>query len=226
MTWDDVIAIIKMILDFFTTIFLTLWDNEVMRVLIIIAVITFILTNRRIKSLYYDVKCKIKKFRNEKKLYKKEKPTLISEEPYIYENSYIEEKSNNNTPYIKSNLLTVNELIFYKKIKPICDKYNLHIIAKTRLADIIKVENVISEYERNKYFRKIMAKHIDFILCDPVDLRPIVCIELDDKSHEKNDRVESDKFKNNLLNLVGYKLIRVKQNDDFEKILIKNDVIR
>lgn len=42
MTWEDVIAILKMVFDFFTMIFQFMWENEVMRVLIIIFIVVFI----------------------------------------------------------------------------------------------------------------------------------------------------------------------------------------
>ena len=39
---------------------------------------------------------------------------------------------------------------------------------------------------------RIHAKHIDFVLCDPGNLQPILCIELDDPSHNRPDRIERD----------------------------------
>lgn len=130
-----------------------------------------------------------------------------------------------NMPYNRKYLLTKNEWMFYKKIKPICDKYNLHIISKVRLADIVEVKKGLDSKERQKYFNKIKNKHIDFILYNPENLAIIALIELDDRSHEQNERAKSDKFKNNLFNTVGYKLVRAKQNDNFEKLLIENNII-
>ena len=40
-------------------------------------------------------------------------------------------------PYTKKLLLTKNEWAFYKKLKPICDRHNLHILAKVRLAYLV-----------------------------------------------------------------------------------------
>lgn len=131
-----------------------------------------------------------------------------------------------NMPYNKKYLLTKNEWVFYKKIKPICDKNNLHIIAKVRVADIVEVKKGLENKERQKYFNKIKNKHIDFIICNPENLAIIALIELDDKTHENNQRIKSDNFKDKLSNTVGYKLIRIKQNDDFEKKLIENKIIK
>ncbi len=137
-----------------------------------------------------------------------------------------ENKVESNMPYTKKYLLTKNEWAFYKKIKPICDKNNIHIISKVRLADIIEVKKGLDNQERQKYFNKIINKHIDFILCNPENLAILALVELDDKSHERKERIESDNFKNNLFKTVGYKLIRTNQQSDFEKILIENGLIK
>lgn len=129
------------------------------------------------------------------------------------------EEEENEMPYNKKLLLTKNEWDFYKKIKPICDEKNLHIIAKVRLADIVEPNSNLTYNEKQKYFNKISRKHIDFILCNPDNLAIKVLIELDDNSHNKNNRIESDNFKNELCEKVGYKLIRVKSHMEFEEKL-------
>ena len=46
--------------------------------------------------------------------------------------------------YIKPYLLTKKEWAFYKALKPITDKYHLHILAKVRLADLVEVKKGLS----------------------------------------------------------------------------------
>ena len=124
-------------------------------------------------------------------------------------------------PYNKKYLLTKNEWAFYKKIKPIGDENKLHIISKVRLADLVEVSKEISGKDKQKYFNKIKNKHIDFVLCNPENLAVIALIELDDSSHQREDRVKRDIFVNSLCEKVGYKIIRIAQNDDFKNSLIE-----
>lgn len=35
------------------------------------------------------------------------------------------------------------------------------------------------------YWNKINRKHVDFLLCDPMTMRPVAGIELDDASHQR-----------------------------------------
>jgi hypothetical protein len=44
------------------------------------------------------------------------------------------------------------------------------------------------------YTNKIDRKPINFLLCDPAVLRPLIAIELDDKSHQRADRRARDAF--------------------------------
>jgi hypothetical protein len=69
----------------------------------------------------------------------------------------------------------------------------------------------MNESETQKYhLNQILGKHVDFLLCNSDSLSPILCIELDDKSHELPDHQESDNFKNKLFELIGLPLLRVK----------------
>lgn len=115
--------------------------------------------------------------------------------------------SNPETPYKKRYFLTMNELNFYKRLKPISDKYRLSIMAKIRLADLVQVDTYRTK-EFNKYFSKIKSKHIDFALADPENLEIKYLIELDDSSHNRTDRVERDIFVNKICKETGYMIIR------------------
>lgn len=127
--------------------------------------------------------------------------------------------------YEKTYLLTKNEWKFYKEIKPITDKYNLHILAKIRLNDLVNVKKDLEKSEYTKYLNKIQKKHIDFALCNPNNLEIIALVELDDDTHEKDDRKRRDEFINDLCKSVGYILIRTYDSNNFEKILIENNII-
>lgn len=129
-------------------------------------------------------------------------------------------------PYKQKYLLTKPEWQFYKKLKPVCDENNLHIIAKVRLADLIEVDkNKINNNEYMKYFSKIKSKHIDFVICSPENLKVIALIELDDKSHENETRIKRDNFINQICKTSNYNLIHMKQESDIKVLLISNNII-
>lgn len=112
-------------------------------------------------------------------------------------------------PYKERKLLTNNEYRFYYNLVQLADKYNLSVQVKMRLADIIEVDKCkITNQEYMSYFGKIKSKHIDFVLTHKYTMQMIAAIELDDKSHKKQNRIERDAFVNNALTAAGIDFIR------------------
>ena len=68
------------------------------------------------------------------------------------------------------------------------------IFCKVRMADIIKSRSGMSGGEWQSAFNRIQSKHVDFVLCtnDTVEIEGVV--ELDDKTHQRDDRQERDEF--------------------------------
>lgn len=104
-------------------------------------------------------------------------------------------------------ILTNREYEFYKKLKPLADECGLSIYTKVRLADLVEPKPKSENPLWMECFNKIKAKHIDFALADD-DTNIIVLIELDDRSHERPDRIERDDFVNAVLKNTGYTLLR------------------
>lgn len=70
------------------------------------------------------------------------------------------------------------------------------ILAKVRLADVIRVRDGLSRSHRYSAFGRISAKHVDFLLCHRGTFRIAGVIELDDSSHLRDDRRQRDEFVN------------------------------
>lgn len=223
MTFEDVISIAKDLFELLKTIFSYFWNVPVLKILFIILIISLVYTKLRYSRLTHKIKNYIKRKVKNKKPKRNENINQYEFEPK--EEIEIKE-AETYMPYEKANLLTQNELKFFKKLKPICDKNNIQINTKIRLADLVNVQDFIAGYEKYNYFNQIKAKHIDFVLCNPENLEPIALIELDDKSHQRYDRIKSDTFKNELFKKTGYELIRVYQSDDIESILKEKGIIK
>ena len=110
-------------------------------------------------------------------------------------------------PYIaRERLVTNSELKFYRTLrKAVMDDWE--IFAMVRIADILRVKP--SAKNKRTWVNKILAKHIDFVLCEPSSLKIVMAIELDDKSHERQDRIERDQFVNEAFDSAEIPLLRV-----------------
>lgn len=101
----------------------------------------------------------------------------------------------------KDYLLTPTELKFYKLLKNITDKLGYSIFVQVPLYEIVNHKNY-------KDFNKIKSKSIDFVITQK-NCKILICIELDDKTHNNTKRIERDKFINKLFKDIGIKLIRI-----------------
>lgn len=80
------------------------------------------------------------------------------------------------------------------------------IFPKVNLADLLYAPR---QRERLSAWNRINRKHIDFVLCDPRTLAPVLAVELDDRSHRRPDRAERDAFLDDALGGAGLPLLRV-----------------
>jgi len=108
-------------------------------------------------------------------------------------------------PYqLKGHFLSPAELSFYHVLSSIIAP-KITVCPKIRLADIISVSRKKEYYT---YFNKISSKHIDFLLCQADTMQPILAIELDDSSHNRQRRQERDEFVNKAFKAIGLPLVR------------------
>lgn len=139
--------------------------------------------------------------------------------PSVIENNQAEDKLstseqdeiNLQKAYQKKWMFTYNEKNAFWKLKKIAEEKGYIVFAKVRLIDL--VEPVRGNQKYKTFFYKVQAKHVDFVLCDQKLVARII-IELDDSSHEKEDRAKRDNFVDTILKNTGYKVIRVKAISD------------
>ncbi len=115
----------------------------------------------------------------------------------------------------RETLLTKAETRFYFALQN-CVGNEWAIFAMVRIADVLSVDNAQSP--GRGWFNRISNKHVDFVLCDPDTLAVVAAIELDDASHERQDRIERDEFVNAAFRSAGLPLIRVPVQAKYETV--------
>ncbi len=94
-------------------------------------------------------------------------------------------------PYAAKHILTKREYKFYMLLRQAAEEYDCIICPKVGVKDLLAVTD---KKNYMKYFRKIAAKHVDFVICDQ-ELHVLFVIELDDASHDTRDARQRDHFK-------------------------------
>jgi len=110
-------------------------------------------------------------------------------------------------PYEKQDyLLSKAERSFFGVLERVTRGKYL-VFAKVRLADVVLVPS--DTPSRQSHFNRIQSKHVDFLICDMAEVRPLLAIELDDSSHQKDRRKTRDAFVESALEAAGLPLLRV-----------------
>ena len=123
--------------------------------------------------------------------------------------------ANSSPIFRRKYLLTKAEQSFYEILREIArDQF---VFAKVRLADLIDADDRHRCWQAN--FNRVRGKHIDFVVCDSL-FRPRVAVELDDASHEREDRRERDYVVDRLFDAVRLPLARfpVRKKYDHDEI--------
>jgi very-short-patch-repair endonuclease len=56
---------------------------------------------------------------------------------------------------------------------------------------------------------RVNRKHVDFVLCEPQYLKPMIVVELDDGSHEADERMERDALVDQVLLAAQIRIVHV-----------------
>lgn len=93
------------------------------------------------------------------------------------------------------------------------NKYN--IFSQVHLPTIL--DHKIKGQTWKAAFSHINGKSVDFVICDKAYIKPLLAIELDDKSHDRLDRIERDSEVERILEEAGMPLVRFGNNGSFNK---------
>lgn len=100
------------------------------------------------------------------------------------------------------------------------EKY--HIFPQVHLPSI--VDNKVVGQNWQGAFRHISQKSVDFVLCDKAYIAPKLAIELDDRTHERQDRIERDGEVERVLKGAGLPLLRLENHGRFNPIELSEKI--
>lgn len=109
-------------------------------------------------------------------------------------------------PYEKrDDFLSAAEISFFHVLKTVLTTDH-YLITKVNLADLFYVKR---PHENKGARGRISQKHVDYVVCDAKTMEPLVGIELDDRSHEREDRKKRDAFVDRVFEAAGLPILHV-----------------
>ncbi len=106
-------------------------------------------------------------------------------------------------PYVPRELMTEPERVLYVRLRQALPEYL--IFSQVQLCRLIDVD---PEADKQAWFNRINRMSVDFVICAPDGATILAAIELDDSSHERNDRIKADAKKDKALVSAGIRIIR------------------
>lgn len=95
--------------------------------------------------------------------------------------------------YTKIDLFSDAEKSFFHVLQSALNNDRL-VLAKVRIADVVKPEKGMDRSKWQTHFNKIAKKHFDYVICNPLTLEVDCVVELDDESHNTKSGVARDEF--------------------------------
>jgi hypothetical protein len=111
--------------------------------------------------------------------------------------------------YQRGRFLSANEKSFLRTLDAALG-LNYRAFAQVRLAEIANPADSTNVHLRRLGLNAVMAKSVDFVVCDVLTLDPVAAIEVDDRSHLLPERRDRDAFVNAVFAEIGLPLLRVK----------------
>ena len=118
-------------------------------------------------------------------------------------------KKSEDLPYVlKRYLMSKAERSFFGVLEQVTDSSKYYIFPQVSLSNLVDVEKGTGSYQT--YHNKVDRKSVDFVLFDRNSISPVLAVELDDASHDREGRQERDAFVDQVLAKAGLPLLHVK----------------
>src|ERR1700727_764692 len=108
--------------------------------------------------------------------------------------------------YQRGRFLTTNEKSFLMTLDAALGR-NYRAFAQVRLAELANPQLAANPASRRQALNGVMAKSVDFVICDVLTLDPVAAIEGDDRSHLMPERRQRDAFVHAVFLEIGLPLI-------------------
>lgn len=97
-------------------------------------------------------------------------------------------------------------------------------LGKVRLGDVFITRKGLTPSQRASARNKINQKHVDFLLVRMSDFAPLAGVELDDSSHDAEDRQDRDAFVDQVFRSAGIPLLHIPAQATYSPAALRETV--
>lgn len=122
----------------------------------------------------------------------------------------------------KERIMNKSEQAFFINLRKVLgDEYI--VLSKVRIEDFVEVNKKnMSNFSNYWSLRgRIKSRHIDFLICDLANTKPLLAIELDGKSHNDAQRRSRDQFVDELYKAIDLPIEHICVDENFSQSVQK-----
>lgn len=124
---------------------------------------------------------------------------------------------------VQTSVLSPAERSFFGILRPLLPD-GVDCLIKVRLGDVFALRKDLGAAERARAWNRIGQKHVDFLLVQSSTLKPLAGIELDDSSHEREDRRQRDALVDEIFQSCKVPLLHVKARETYNPDALQESV--
>lgn len=119
-------------------------------------------------------------------------------------------------------ILTASEAKFFRVLQAVVGR-QYYIFPQLPLWTLIQARSD-DQKTSAAFTNRINLKRIDLVLIDLLTLKPVMAIELDDRSHQRADRQQRDAFVESVLDRAGIPLVRIPASTAYDPQTIRKQL--
>ena len=125
----------------------------------------------------------------------------------------VQEQTGERLPYrLRENFMSTTELALLRALQEMTGRHYV-ICPKVALNDIFYI---VRPNENVHFFNKIFRKHVDFLLCEPSTLKPVIGVELV-KPVSRHETRDTDQFMEDLFLSAGLPLVHIPSSERYSE---------
>lgn len=141
----------------------------------------------------------------------------------FFESNSVAEEPGSKFPFRRKDyLLSVAERNFFGVLEQVATEMGFYLFVKVRLEDLLWLPS--GTESRFAFRNRVKSRHVDFVLCEKKDIRPLLVLELDDSSHQRQDRMERDEMVDKILHDAGLPVLHVRTKSFYEASSVQEEI--
>jgi len=121
----------------------------------------------------------------------------------------------------RKSILSQSERNFYTVLQQVVGDRG-RIFLKVRLFDLVSIPEVTSKM--NAHLRRSQRRCVDFVLCNPSTLAPMVAINLDDRELRKKRGLKKDEVVEDVMAIAGIPVLTIRMKKTYNPVELSHKV--